>query len=106
RVAVGHAERSRLVAGRVEHPAGGDDRVRHGQVAAAHQAEHDVGAEAVQRAAGELGDEHATEVNEPGACRTPRYNVEPMRTAARWAFLGAATALVALGLDVAGLPSP
>ena len=54
RVAVGHAQRAGLVAGREEAPAGGDDRVRHGQIAAPHQAEDDVAAEAMQGLADRL----------------------------------------------------
>ena len=58
RVAVGHAHRPGLVAGGEEAATGGDDRVRHGQVPAPHQAEHDVSSQGMDGAADGLGDEH------------------------------------------------
>ena len=64
-VAVGHAERAGLVAGGDEPPAGGHDRVRHGQIPAAHEPEDDVAAEAMQGLADRLGDKHARNASRP-----------------------------------------
>ena len=68
RVAVGHAHRPGLVAGGEEAATGGDDRVRHGQVPAPHQAEHDVSTQGVDGAADGLGDEHRANASVCARC--------------------------------------
>ena len=71
-VAVGHADRAALVARRVEARAGVAHRVGDGEVAAAHEPEHGVHAQAGQRAADRLSDEHRAG-DRRGASR-PRCN--------------------------------
>ena len=71
-VAVGHADRAALVARRIEARAGVAHRVGDGEVAAAHEPEHGVHAQAGQRTADRLSDQHRAG-DRRGASR-PRCN--------------------------------
>ena len=82
RVAVGHAERAGLVARpRRSGRRRAHDRVRHRQVAAAHQAEDDVAAERAKRAADRLRDEHS---EPPSESPVSRKTTSSARTASAY----------------------